>query len=76
MGYDFFINLILDIKPNHSSCLLDRVARVECHRQAAKRRAWMKREEDAGGEGLFLACKCQIKGAGQGSVRHPVTCKI
>ena len=31
----------------HSSCLMDRVARVgECHRQAAKRRAWMKREEE------------------------------
>ena len=31
----------------HSSCLLDRVARVgKCHRQAAKRRAWIKREEE------------------------------
>ena len=30
------------------------------------------RRENAGGEGLFLACKCQIKGADQGSVRHPV----
>ena len=31
----------------YSSCLLDRVARVgEEHRQAAKRRAWVKREEE------------------------------
>ena len=30
------------------------------------------RRENEGGEGLFLACKCQIKGADQGSVRHPV----
>ena len=30
-----------------SSCLLGRVARVgEGHRQAAKRRGWVKREED------------------------------
>ena len=31
----------------YSACLLDRVARVgESHRQAAKRRAWLKREEE------------------------------
>ena len=31
----------------NSACLLDRVARVgEGHRQAAKRRAWAKREEE------------------------------
>ena len=31
-----------------------------------------RRRENAGGEGSFLACKCQNKGADQGSVCHPV----
>ena len=31
----------------YSTCLLDRLSRVgECHRQAAKRRAWVRREEE------------------------------
>ena len=31
----------------YSACLMDRVARVgEGHRQAAKRRAWVKRQEE------------------------------
>ena len=49
----------------YSACLLDRVARVgEEHRLAAKRRAWLKREEERaeGRKGGFLACSCQSKG--------------
>ena len=43
----------------YSTCLLDRVSRVgEEHRQAARRRAWVKREEES-----LLACKCQGEGA-------------
>ena len=34
------------------------------------------RRENAGGEGFLLARKCQIKGADQGSVRHPVKCLV
>jgi hypothetical protein len=44
---------------DYSTCLLDRVSWVgEEHRQAARRRAWVKREEES-----LLACKCQGEGA-------------
>ena len=49
----------------NSACLLDRVGRIgEEHRQAAKRRAWVKREEELMQEERKAYWHAYVRGAG------------
>ena len=51
----------------NSACLLDRAARIgEGHRQAAKRRAWAKREEERMQEERRAFWHANVRGRGSG----------
>jgi hypothetical protein len=50
----------------YSTCLLDRVSRVgEEHRQAARRRAWVKREEE---RRAFWHANVRVRGLNRGQI--------
>ena len=56
----------------YSACLLDRVARVgEEHRLAAKRRAWLKSQQEREDEKRKAYCHAHVRarGLGRGSLR-------